>query len=174
MFCSIKNRTNWETQEGSEFINQIVAGLLNKLLINQTKSRSRHCNDNALVETKNGAVIRKNMGYNHINQNLADEITNYYRDFLNPYLNFHRPSLYVSETVKTNKGRDREVYEAKIPYEKLKEVSKDLKRNFLKPGISFRELDQIAYKYSDNEFAKMVREEEKKLYSLIYKKKQKA
>ena len=165
---------NFHSDKGSEFINQIVAGLLNKLLINQTKSRSRHCNDNALVETKNGAVIRKNMGYNHINQNLADEITNYYRDFLNPYLNFHRPSLYVSETVKTNKGRDREVYEAKIPYEKLKEVSKDLKRNFLKPGISFRELDQIAYKYSDNEFAKMVREEEKKLYSLIYKKKQKA
>lgn len=62
------------------------------------------------------------MGYSHVNQNLSNEINNYYRDFLNPYLNFHRPSLYVCETVKTSSGRDREVYEAKIPYEKLKEV----------------------------------------------------
>lgn len=165
---------NFHSDKGSEFINQVVSGLLNKLLINQTKSRSRHCNDNALVETKNGSVIRKNMGYSHVNQNLSDEINNYYRDFLNPYLNYHRPSLYVAETVKTNSGRDREVYEAKIPYEKLKEVSEDLKRNFLKPNITFRKLDEFAYKYSDNEFAKIVREEERKLYSLIYKKKQKA
>lgn len=165
---------NFHSDKGSEFINRIVAELLNKLLINQTKSRSRHCNDNALVETKNGSVIRKNMGYSHVNQNLSDKINNYFQDFLNPYLNYHRPSLYVAETVKMRNGRDREVYEAKIPYEKLKEVSKDLKRNFLKPGITFGKLDRLAYKYSDNEFAKIVREEEKKLYSLIYKKKQKA
>ena len=165
---------NFHSDKGSEFINRIVADLLNKLLINQTKSRSRHCNDNALVETKNGSIIRKNMGYSHVNQNLSDEINNYFKDFLNPYLNFHRPSLYVTEMFKRENGRDREVYEAKIPYEKLKEVSKDLKRNFLKPGITFRKLDEIAYKYSDNEFAKILREEEKKLYSLIYKKKQKA
>ena len=40
--------------------------LLNKLLIEQTKSRPRHSNDNGLVESKNGAVIRKHMGYTHI------------------------------------------------------------------------------------------------------------
>jgi len=39
-----------------------VAKLLNKLLIEQTKSRPRHSNDNGLVEAKNGAVIRKHMG----------------------------------------------------------------------------------------------------------------
>lgn len=165
---------NFHSDKGSEFINKIVANLLNKLLINQTKSRSRHCNDNALVETKNGAVIRKNMGYSHINQNLADEINNYLQDFLNPYINYHRPALYVAETIKMGNGRDREVYEAKIPYGKLKEVSKNLKRSFLKPGITFGKLDKIAYKYSDNEFAKILREEEKKLFDLIYKKKQKA
>ena len=165
---------NFHSDKGSEFINRIVADLLNKLLINQTKSRSRHCNDNALVETKNGSVIRKNMGYSHVNQNLSEEINNYYKNFLNPYLNFHRPSLYVTETVKMGNGRDREVYEAKIPYEKLKEVSKNLKRNFLKPGVTLGKLDRIAYKYSDNEFAKILREEEKRLFDLIYKKKQKA
>ncbi len=32
----------------------------------QTKSRPRQSNDNALVETKNGAVIRKHIGYSRI------------------------------------------------------------------------------------------------------------
>jgi hypothetical protein len=43
-----------------------VAKLLNKLLIEQTKSRPRHSNDNGWVEAKNGAVVRKHMGYTHI------------------------------------------------------------------------------------------------------------
>ena len=42
----------------SEYINRNVVNLLNKSLIELTKSRARHINDNALVECKNGAVIR--------------------------------------------------------------------------------------------------------------------
>ena len=61
---------NFHSDNGSEYINKIVAKLLNKLLIQQTKSRTRHCNDNALAEGKNGAIIRKNIGYNHIPQAL--------------------------------------------------------------------------------------------------------
>ena len=38
---------NFHSDNGSEFINKVVAKLLNKLLIQQTKSRARHCNDNA-------------------------------------------------------------------------------------------------------------------------------
>ena len=40
---------------GSEYINRRVAALLQKLLIELTKSRSRHSNDNALAESKNGS-----------------------------------------------------------------------------------------------------------------------
>lgn len=46
----------FHSDNGSEFINQVVAKLLNSLLIEQSKSRSRRTNDNALVEGKNGAV----------------------------------------------------------------------------------------------------------------------
>jgi transposase InsO family protein len=52
----------FHSDNGSEFINGRVAGLLNKLLAEQTKSRPRHSNDNGLVEAKNGAVIRKHIG----------------------------------------------------------------------------------------------------------------
>jgi hypothetical protein len=49
----------FHADNGSEFINQYVAAMLNKLLIKLTKPRPRHSNDNALAESKNGSVIRK-------------------------------------------------------------------------------------------------------------------
>jgi transposase InsO family protein len=52
----------FHSDNGSEFINHTVSKLLNKLLIEQTKSRPRRSNDNGLVESKNGAVIRKHIG----------------------------------------------------------------------------------------------------------------
>ena len=52
----------FHSDNGSEFINHTVARLLNKLLVEQTKSRPRRSNDNGLVEAKNGAVIRKTHG----------------------------------------------------------------------------------------------------------------
>ena len=45
---------NFPADNGSEYINTKVAEMLNKLLIKLTKSRPRHSNDNALIETKNG------------------------------------------------------------------------------------------------------------------------
>ena len=53
----------FHSDNGSEYINQRVARLLEKLRIEQTKSRPRQSNDNALIEGKNGAVIRKHLGH---------------------------------------------------------------------------------------------------------------
>lgn len=157
---------NFHSDRGSEFVNEIVARILNKLVINQTKSRSRHCNDNALIESKNGSVIRKNMGYWHINQSLADEINQHYRDFFNVYLNFHRPCLFLTETETDDYGRERRIYgEVKTPYTRLKEVSKKTKRTFLKKLTSWAKLDKIEKEYSDNEFAQILRRAERKIFN---------
>jgi len=56
----------FHADNGSEYINHTVAGLLEKLRIEFTKSRANRSQDNALVEGKNGAVIRKHIGYGHI------------------------------------------------------------------------------------------------------------
>ena len=56
----------FHADNGSEYINHQVAKLLRKLHIQMTKSRPRHSNDNALAESKNGTVIRKHFGYDHI------------------------------------------------------------------------------------------------------------
>ena len=81
----------FHSDNGSEFINHTVAELLNKLLVEQTKSRPRHSNDNGLVEAKNGAVIRKHMGYEHIESRHAEAIEEFFEQHFNPYLNYHRP-----------------------------------------------------------------------------------
>ena len=66
------------------------------------------------------------------------------------------------------KGRETKIYgRATTPYEKLKEVSRSLKQNFLKPGLDFDRLDKTAYAESDNQFAAKMRLQEKQLFSKI-------
>jgi hypothetical protein len=43
-----------------------------------------------LVESKNGAVIRKHMGYSYIQKSYAKDINNFIRENMDDYLNFHR------------------------------------------------------------------------------------
>ena len=99
----------FHSDNGSEFINQTVARLLNKLLIEQTKSRPRHSNDNGLVETKNGAVIRKHMGHGYLHAEHAEPIQQFYSAHLNPYLNYHRPCAQADIEVE-EKGRQQRRY----------------------------------------------------------------
>ena len=155
----------FHADNGNEYINKVVVALLNKLLIKLTKSRSRKCNDNALVESKNGSVIRKHMGYFYISQKYAPEINDFYIKYFNPYLNFHRPCGFA--TLKTDKsGKQKKVYNLyQTPYEAFKGITRA--SNFLKSGISFENLDKIAKDYSDNEFAKIMEKEKQKLFRKI-------
>ena len=61
----------FHSDNGSEYINRHVAKLL---IEEQTKSRSRHSNDNAQAESKNGAIVRKHLGYSHIPQRFATPV----------------------------------------------------------------------------------------------------
>ena len=51
------------------------------------------------------------------------------------------------------------------PYEKLKSLPKSL--DFLKPGINFKQLDQIAHAQSDNEAARRLNEARTQLFLSI-------
>jgi transposase InsO family protein len=148
----------FHADNGSEFINHTVAGLLNKLLIEFTKSRSCRSQDNALVEGKNGAVIRKHIGYGHIAGQHAEALQKFYMAHLNPYLNFHRPSGFATVSLDAS-GKRRRTYKAgdyATPYEKLKSLPEAA--TYLKPNLSFSQLDRIAQNLSDTESArKMVK-----------------
>jgi transposase InsO family protein len=159
----------FHSDNGSEYINRHVAELLNKLLIEeQTKSRSRHSNDNAQAESKNGSIVRKHLGYSHIPQRFAGLVNAFCRDHLNPYINFHRPCLFP-ETITDAKGRNRKRYPYKLmmtPYEKLKSLH--LAEQFLKPGISFQQLDTQASAMSDNNAAQRMNEARAMLFKTIF------
>jgi transposase InsO family protein len=94
----------FHSDNGSEYINRRVAKMLEKLRIEQTKSRSRHSNDNALAESKNASVVRKHMGYSHIPQQYAEPINAFYQETFNPWLNLHRPCLFAT-SVTNAKGK---------------------------------------------------------------------
>ena len=115
----------FHADNGSEYINHRVAALLTKLHVGRfTKSRARHSNDNALVEGKNASVVRKWLGHGHIPARFAAEVHAFNRDWLSPFLNFHRPCLFPTETVNA-KGRVRKRYrdaDTKTPYEKFKSL----------------------------------------------------
>ncbi len=153
---------NFHSDNGSEYINKVVAKLLNKLLIKQTKSRARHTNDNALAECKNGAVVRKHIGYCHIPKRFAPNVNQFYKEYFNTYLNYHRPCGYA--TVITDKrGKEKKVYDIyQVPYERFKSLANA--RQYLKPGITFEMLDKIAYQKSDNECAAEMQKAKEELF----------
>ena len=157
----------FHADNGSEYINHTVAALLEKLRVEFTKSRPRHSNDNGLAETKNAAIVRKHFGYSHIPQHWAGEINAFCQDFLNPYVNYHRPCFFA-EIVTDEKGKTRKKYRLKdmmTPYEKLKSLPNA--EAFLKPGITFEQLEKTATAHSDNESAQRVNEARKKLFQSI-------
>ena len=140
---------------GSEFINHTVVKLLNKLLVEEfTKSRACRSTDNALVEGKNGAVLRKQIGYGASGAEHAEVLQKFYTAHFNPYLNFHRPCGYA--TIVTNgRGRRKRTYRHKdyrTPYEKLRTVESWEK--YLKEGITAAMLQGQASAMSDTEAAR--------------------
>ena len=102
----------FHSDNGSEYVNHKVAKMLEKLRIEQTKSRSRNSNDNALAESKNASVVRKHMGYSHIPQKYAKPINAFYQEVFNGWLNLHRPCMFATEVV-SDKGKIKKVYKHK-------------------------------------------------------------
>lgn len=157
----------FHSDNGSEYINKTVAKLLEKLRIEFTKSRSRQTNDNALAESKNGSVVRKIFGYTHIQQHWAPVINAFNKDYLNPYINYHRPCFFAENRV-DKKGKTRKVYPYKnmqTPYDKLKSLPDAGK--YLKPGVTFEILDKVAHQMSDNQAADQMKAARQKLFNTI-------
>lgn len=147
----------FHSDNGSEYINHRVAQLLEKLHVEFTKSRAHRSQDQALVEGKNGAVIRKHIGYGHIGGEHAEALQKFYTAHLNPYLNFHRPCGFATVSLDA-RGKRRRHYQLEdytTPYEKLKSLPHAAQH--LKAGMSFEPLDRTARAMSDTECARKMR-----------------
>ena len=144
----------FHVDNGSEWINYDIAEMMEVMLVEFTKSRACRSQDNALVEGKNGAIIRKLIGYGHIPARHAEQLQKFYTAYLNPYLNFHRPCGFATVSLDA-RGKRHTEYKPKdyaTPWQKLKALPGAA--TYLKPGISMESLDRIEAAMSDTEFAK--------------------
>jgi transposase InsO family protein len=159
----------FHADNGSEYVNHKVARMLDKLRIEFTRSRPRHSNDNGLAETKNGAVVRKIFGYEHIPRRHAARFDTFCREYLNPFLNFHRPCLFATDLADPKKpGRIKRVYrprDAMTPLDKLASLTDAA--SFLRPGVSLLELQQLATALTDVQAAQELNEARQKLFSRV-------
>ena len=155
----------FHSDNGSEFLNYSVVGMLEKLRIEQTKSRAYRSGDNGLVEAKNGAVIRKHIGYGHIDAKFAAAMDDFHCQHLNPYVNFHRPSA-VPKVVTAANGKRQRIYERwATPFELLRESPHC--PSCLRPGVSLAELEGIAQRQSDREAALAMQDAKRQLMRKI-------
>jgi transposase InsO family protein len=155
----------FHTDNGSEFINKTVAELLEKLRVEQTKSRPRQSGDNGLVETKNGAVIRKHIGYGYIDARHADRINDFYQEYLNPYLNYHRPCAQADVKIDA-KGRKRVTYKRyQTPLETLSLLEKPAQ--YLRDGLSMKALKRVGAAISDTDAARRMQQAKAKLFERL-------
>lgn len=157
----------FHSDNGGEYINQIVAALLNKLLIKLTKSRPRRSNDNALVECKNGAVIRKWMGYSYIHQKHADRINSFYKDHFNIYLNYYRPSIFPEIHI-SKKHKETKLYKydnTMTPFVKFKSIPDH--ENYLKESFPIIDMEALVKHHSVNEFTERMVKAQNQLFDVI-------
>jgi hypothetical protein len=160
----------FHVDNGSEYVNRNVAALLQKLLIELTKFRSRQTNANALAEAKNAAIVGKQFGCHHIPQKWAPQMNEFNVGYLCPHINYHRLCFFPEIKIDA-KGKQRKIYPYKnmmTPYDKLKSLPEVVQ--YLKPGITLEILDELAMRVSDNESAIQLRTERNKLFNLIFEK----
>ena len=89
----------------------------------------------------------------YIPQACAEALNQYHSDFLNPYINFHRPCFFPVSVI-DHRGKVKKIYpyqEVMTPYEKLKSLPEAA--SYLRQGVTMERLDDIANQMSDNEFA---------------------
>lgn len=159
----------FHADNGSEYVNHRVARLLDKLRVEFTRSRPRNSNDNALAETKNGAVVRKVFGYEHIPQRHAARFNTFCVEYLNPFLNFHRPCLFATEVADLKKpGRIKRVYrprDAMTPLDKLASLPEA--QSYLRQGITLEHLYQLARALTDVQAAEELNEARAALFRRV-------
>ena len=157
----------FHSDNGGENINSGVAHVLQQQFIEQTKSRSGRCNDNALIESKNGSVVRKHMGHWHIPKYEARTINCFYRDCFNEFVNYHRMCAYPTTLVADN-GKKRKVYEETMtPCQKL--LALPNVGQYLKPGVTVADLQARSVRMSHLEYAKLMDQNKQKLFAAIKK-----
>jgi hypothetical protein len=130
--------------------------------------RGLHADNGSEYINRNAAIVRKQFGYLHISKKWAPQMNDFNVNYLCRYINNHRPCFFPEIKIDA-KGKQRKAYPYRnmmTPYDKLKSLAEAVQ--YLKPGITFEILDELAMRISDNESATQLRTERNKLFNLIF------
>jgi hypothetical protein len=141
-----------DTDNGSEFLNYQLFEYCLGEEIAFTRSRAYRKNDQCHVEQKNGAIVRRYIGYDRYEGVEPCRILNALYERLRLYVNFFQPSLKLVKKVRDG-ARVRKSYdEAKTPYQRIlasemvaDEVKAALRQQFgqLDPVLLLQQIEQL-------------------------------
>ena len=110
-------------------------------------------------------MIRKHIGYDYIDAGHADRINDFYRKYLNPYLNYHRPCAQADVEI-DERGRKRVRYNRyQTPLETL--LALERPAQYLRQGLSINALKRIAGALSDTDAARRMQQAKSKLFEQL-------
>ena len=103
----------------SAFINETLVGFCEARGLELTRSRPYHKNDQAWVEQKNGAVIRRMVGYERFSGLLAGRTLEHLYEATRLYVNYFQPSFKLREKIRDG-GKTKRIYHSPAtPCERL-------------------------------------------------------
>jgi hypothetical protein len=109
----------WDSDSGSEFINEAFWRYCQREAITFTRGRAYRKNDSAHVEQKNGAVVRRWIGYDRFTTKPAYAALQAVYRLLRLHVNFFQPVQKLVTRVRVG-PRVRRVYDrAQTPYQRL-------------------------------------------------------
>jgi hypothetical protein len=132
-----------DSDNDSAFINDSLFNYCEEKNIKFTRSRPYRKNDQAWVEQKNGAIIRKFVGYNRLTGVIAGQaLANLYY-FLRLYINFFQPSFKIREKKRIGAKIKKIYYKPATPVARLlnnPDIKNSIKKRLRKTQL---ELDPI-------------------------------
>jgi hypothetical protein len=135
--------TSFDTDNGTEFINEVVFAYCEKHGIKFTRSRPYKKNDQCFIEQKNGNVVRRNIGYDRFEGMASCRALNELYAVLRLYVNFFQPSVKLIE--KTRQGsKTRRTYDtARTPYQRMMESAAVSAETKVRLKTEYIDLDPI-------------------------------
>jgi len=111
----------FDSDSGSEFINQYFKKYCEEHKINFTRGRARHSNDNCYVEQKNGDVVRKTVEHFRYEGDEALAAMEEVYSHLNPLINYFYPTKKTIDKKTLPNGKVKKIFEKRLmtPYERL-------------------------------------------------------
>lgn len=108
-----------DVDNDSAFINETLVNFCRNRQIELTRCRAYHKNDQAWIEQKNGAVIRKMVGYGRLEGVTDTTALGYLHQQARWYVNFFQPSFKLQSKTRQGAKVTKKYHQPATPYKRL-------------------------------------------------------